>query len=68
MPVIQQKRILCTICGQELTLTMIKSLLRTSKYGYRLDGKKYPVYEYVCPYCQSEAYISQKFLDDLGKD
>ena len=41
---------------------------KDSVYSFRTEGKKYPVYEYECPYCNNKSHISQKFLDDLNRD
>ncbi len=66
MQVIQESkaRLLCTVCGREINITLLKD----SVYSFRTEGKKYPVYEYECPYCNNKSHISQKFLDDLNRD
>ena len=56
-------RIICTVCGKEVSLLQGR---RFSVYRFLHEGKHYPVYEYICPFCSAKMYVSQKFLDDLS--
>ena len=55
------KKILCTVCGNEVLLDALKY---TGMYSYRYKGNKYKVYEYNCPVCSNKTFVSEKFLEE----
>ena len=57
-------RLVCTVCGNEISPFQSRKF---SVYRFLCEGKKYPVYEYTCPFCSAKMYVSEKFLNNLSE-